>query len=76
MRRVLAVAGALLFGIMGAQAVPLAITIDDRNVYPESLDSAPDGTLYIGCTKACAESWWNNRITLCGSAITTAGNPR
>lgn len=48
MRRVLAVAGALLFGIMGAQAVPLAITIDDRNVYPESLDSAPDGTLYIG----------------------------
>ena len=24
------------------------VTIDDRNVFPESLDSAPDGTLYIG----------------------------
>jgi sugar lactone lactonase YvrE len=24
------------------------IVIDDRNVYPESLDAAPDGTLYIG----------------------------
>ncbi len=29
-------------------AAPKAIIIDDRNVFPESLDSAPDGTLYIG----------------------------
>jgi hypothetical protein len=31
-----------------ASALPKVITIDDRNVFPESLDSTPDGTLYIG----------------------------
>jgi len=48
MRCILAAAWALLFGGINAEAAPLAITIDDRNVYPESLDSASDGTLYIG----------------------------
>jgi hypothetical protein len=38
----------LLAGGLVAQAAPTVITIDDRNVYPESLDSTSDGTLYIG----------------------------
>jgi len=44
---------AILFltALLGAPAIagaaPGVITIDDRNVYPESLDSTPDGTLYI-----------------------------
>lgn len=40
--------GVLLAGCLGAHAAPAVVTIDDRNVYPESLDSTPDGTLYIG----------------------------
>lgn len=39
---------ALALGPVGAKAQPAAITIDDTNVFPESLDSGPDGTLYIG----------------------------
>jgi sugar lactone lactonase YvrE len=31
-----------------AVAHPASIVIDDRKVFPESLDSTPDGTLYIG----------------------------
>jgi DNA-binding beta-propeller fold protein YncE len=38
----------LLAGCLVAHAAPAVVTIDDRNVYPESLDSTPDGTLYIG----------------------------
>lgn len=38
----------LVCGCLAAQAAPAVITIDDRDVYPESLDSTPDGTLYIG----------------------------
>lgn len=38
----------LLAGCLAARAVPAVVTIDDRDVYPESLDSTPDGTLYIG----------------------------
>jgi hypothetical protein len=29
-------------------AAPTDIVIDDQNVFPESLGSTPDGTLYIG----------------------------
>ncbi|HEX4270781.1 MAG TPA: hypothetical protein VHZ32_05320 [Rhizomicrobium sp.] len=38
----------LLTGAAFAHSRPASITIDDRKVFPESLDSAPDGTLYIG----------------------------
>jgi sugar lactone lactonase YvrE len=43
---VLTLAGLLAGGLI-ARAASAVITIDDRNVYPESLDSTPDGTLYI-----------------------------
>jgi sugar lactone lactonase YvrE len=44
---ILALVGLLAGGLV-ARAAPAVVTIDDRNVYPESLDSTPDGTLYIG----------------------------
>jgi hypothetical protein len=46
--RVLTVA--CLSAIVGEAAVaaPTDIVIDDQKVFPESLGSTPDGTLYIG----------------------------
>jgi sugar lactone lactonase YvrE len=43
-------AGAALFALAAAdvQAQPAEIVINDTNVFPESLDAAADGTLYIG----------------------------
>ena len=35
-------------GIRAANAQPAPIAIDDTNVFPESLDAAADGTLYVG----------------------------
>ena len=60
-----AVAGVLVAG--AAAAAPADVRIDDVNVYPESLSSGPDGSLYIGSSKgivfrappraAMAEPW-------------------
>jgi len=60
-----AVAGVLVAG--ASAAAPADVRIDDVNVYPESLSSGPDGSLYIGSSKgivfrapphaAMAEPW-------------------
>ena len=60
-----ALAGVLAAG--AAVAAPADVRIDDVNVYPESLSSGPDGSLYIGSSKgivfrapphaAMAEPW-------------------
>lgn len=44
----LACAAWIVFLGVPVWAVPSAITIDDLNVFPESLDSTPSGTIYIG----------------------------
>ena len=60
-----ALAGLVTAG--AAAAAPADVRIDDVNVYPESLSSGPDGSLYIGSSKgivfrappraAMAEPW-------------------
>ena len=60
-----AVAGVLVAG--ASAAAPADVRIDDVNVYPESMSSGPDGSLYIGSSKgivfrapphaAMAEPW-------------------
>jgi sugar lactone lactonase YvrE len=62
-----AVLAAALSLSTGASAAPQDVRIDDVNVYPESLSSGPDGSLYIGSMKgivfrarpgaAMAEPW-------------------
>jgi sugar lactone lactonase YvrE len=41
-------AALLALSAVSARTLPGSIVIDDRNVFPESLSSTPDGTLYIG----------------------------
>ena len=63
----LAVAGVALATASAWAAPPPDVRIDDVNVYPESLSSGPDGSLYIGSMKgivfrarphaALAEAW-------------------
>lgn len=48
LRTTLAIAGAFTLALAGAARAQSPVAIEGERIFPESMDSGPDGTLYIG----------------------------